>query len=183
MINAKSLYDGSAVYSIYFINNESMKYYGSSINLKKRIQQHVSCLKSNRHRNSNLQKEFNKGVIKENFIDVTKRTLQQNFVVFNRIRQDEIEAGKGVNIAVNSGIKNVLNKIFNKSTDLDLVGEIVGGLRTGDDDKFLKIHSEGADARLLLLSSPLRFQPSEDGPDPGHQLPDAERFGDVIIRA
>jgi hypothetical protein len=50
----------SGVYCLFFIQEPNKKYYGSSVNLHKRLTGHNSRLKSNNHENIWLQEKFNK---------------------------------------------------------------------------------------------------------------------------
>jgi hypothetical protein len=56
IINKNKISPIACVYCLYFTSNN--KYYGATKNLRKRIHQHLSCLKDNTHHNRLLQEDF-----------------------------------------------------------------------------------------------------------------------------
>lgn len=71
-INNICLEDNSGVYLIWFKNNPSKKYYGSTNNVKKRIRAHYWSLKNNRHYSFDFQSDFN---------DQQDKTFYYNFAI------------------------------------------------------------------------------------------------------
>ncbi|MEK7540697.1 MAG: N-6 DNA methylase [Patescibacteria group bacterium] len=96
------------------------------------------------------QKELNKKVLDNNFVDVVKNITDTKSIIFSKIRQKDVDFKQGFNIFNNPETKNIINKIFKNSILLNEVGKIIGGLRTGDDIKFLKKKTNNENDRKLL---------------------------------
>jgi len=97
-----------------------------------------------------LQKEKDIKETKNNKIDIIKCISDNSFVEFNQILQSNINFKKGFNIFGNKKLLGLLDKIINESVVLSEIAKIIGGLRTGDDDKFLKKKNDNKDDRKLL---------------------------------
>ncbi len=98
-----------------------------------------------------LQKEKDRKMIENNFIHITKGNIADKTInIVNKIKQKEIKPKQGFNILISQKPQNILDKVFKKSVPLNSVGMIIGGLRTGDDNRFLKTKSDNKDDRKLL---------------------------------
>ncbi len=96
-----------------------------------------------------LQKEINKKMVLNNYISIYKHSINGE-VLFSKIRQKEVNFNKGFNIQINPRIKQILDKTQCNSIPLKCTGLIVGGLRTGDDGRFLKKQTDNKYDRKLL---------------------------------
>ncbi len=96
-----------------------------------------------------LEKESDKENIENNYINIDK-LVEQKIYLFNKIKQKEVYFEKGFNILSNKKIENILNTITKNSILLSNASIIIGGLRTGDDNKFLKKEANNKDDKKLL---------------------------------
>lgn len=97
-----------------------------------------------------LQKESNKNLISDNCINIVKYSTGGQVLLFNTIQQKDVNFEQGFNIQTNLKTRDILSKILHNSIFLEFAGSIVGGLRTGDDNKFLKQKPNSeCDKRLL----------------------------------
>ncbi|MCK5122579.1 MAG: N-6 DNA methylase [Candidatus Pacebacteria bacterium] len=97
-----------------------------------------------------LQKESDEKFIQSHSINIIKGTIDQKNVLYGKIKQKDIKAEEGFNIFTNPVLRKILDKILKCSVDLISVSKIVGGLRTGDDNKFLKGKFDNKDDKKLL---------------------------------
>jgi predicted type IV restriction endonuclease/tRNA1(Val) A37 N6-methylase TrmN6 len=97
-----------------------------------------------------IQKETNKKVSMSNSIEIEKSEIDFKINALNKIEQKDIDSEKGFNIFISQEPKDIIDKILSNSIVLDSVGEIIGGLRTGDDKKFLKNKFENQNDKKLL---------------------------------
>jgi methylase of polypeptide subunit release factors len=97
-----------------------------------------------------LQRETDNGAIENNSIYIEKSLVDKKIDAISRIKQKEIDSEKGFNIFTSQKPKKILDKIILSSVVLGDVGEIVGGLRTGDDKNFLKDKLDNPDDKKLL---------------------------------
>ncbi|TSC67698.1 MAG: putative type IV restriction endonuclease, partial [Parcubacteria group bacterium Gr01-1014_73] len=90
-----------------------------------------------------------KGKEGKNLIEIRK-IIDQKISLINKLDQESINSKKGINPFSSDEAQQILTKVFKDSIPLKDVVNIVGGLRTGDDKKFLKESRENSDCKKLL---------------------------------
>lgn len=91
----------------------------------------------------------------KNLIEIRAKN-DKNINLLNKIEQDTIDPKNGIRLFQDSKTEIILLKIFKETVSLSSVVEIIGGLRTGDDKKFLKNTEENKDCRKLLRGRNVR---------------------------
>ncbi len=97
-----------------------------------------------------IQKETNKNAVISNYMGIEKSEVDLKINALNKIKQKDVDSEKGFNIFTSQRPKNILDKIFLNSIVLNSAGVIIGGLRTGNDKKFLKNKLENQNDKKLL---------------------------------
>jgi hypothetical protein len=73
-------FEGSCVYSIYFLKEPWKKYYGSTTNFRRRVNEHVWDLSNHKHGNKYLQMDFDKHGREDLKFEVVKKVPEEQLL-------------------------------------------------------------------------------------------------------